>query len=505
MENAILNFLRNKDNYYLANYNDIDIKDISEFPLENLALYRIEDAMFDEELSRSKVVENILNSIRIDGINFVYLMIGDNAGINFYFGISRDMYYESEMSIGLDDINSYILKPNIKGSPMKSKVEELDGEEKNRIYEIIDNMTFFSTLAGAAGVNEDNEKEKYIDTLINIFNGDEFGAMVIAKPLNIEQVWDIENNLNKLYTEISPLAQNSSADLISKTYGSSLAKSTGEAFTNVHNTSISILNSISETTGGNSGTGTTVTNGNSETSQSSRSSPPRSNNRLDMSQNNINSSPKIRGGPGVAQGSRNNSSNNSITISESRQESTDFGENWSKTTGTSDIKLGGYSRSNTTDSSITEVNSSSEMKTSSTTVDSVNKEVSSWIKYMDDVLFKRLDYGKGKGLFTISTLLFSNKEVINKKLENFMGAILAGDSGNKVPIKAITLTKDSVLRNAYGKFQLPYCSFSKDGYIDNPLARCAISQYLDDKGNIMFGNWISTKELSLIIGIPKSK
>lgn len=504
MGNGIIDFLKNKENYYLINNINLKIENIGNFISTELILFKIEEVVLDEKLSRREAIENILSAIKIDGINFVYLIMGDKDRINFYYGISKDLYYEHDSTLKIEDIGNHILKPNILENFMKSEITEVNSEEKSKIYNTIDKMNFFSTLEGTVGVNENDEKFKYTDKLVNLMSGDEFGFLVIALSLNANYIWNIENNLYKLYTEILPLSQKNTTESVSKDSSNALSKTIDESISNVYSASKSNLTSLSDTKGGSSDGGRKKTNDSSETIHRNGNSTSRTTERTETDQSSMGSSTRTRGVSESFQRNRNNSLDKDITTLESIEENTSLGKNWSLTTDTSDITMGGYSRANTTNTATTDIKSNSEGTMSSATTLYEDKAVSEWINYIDEVLLKRLDYGKGRGLFNISTLLFANDNVILKKLENRFKLLFTGDN-NKVCIQAIDLNKDDTISEVYRKFQLPHGALLKDGYIDNPLARSAFSQYLDYEGNLILGNWISTKELSLIVSLPKKK
>lgn len=470
MKNEVLNFLAQKDNFYLGNDKEIEIKEIGQLLEKDLSLYHIEEIQFDEKSSRKEAIENILSSIKIGGINFLYLVIGDENGVHFYFGIARDLYYDKEMELELEDIDDYILKPSVQENLLGSKISKLLSDEKKRIFETIDDMEYFSVLEGVPGVN--SKTINYMDKLVNVMNGDKYGLLLIANPLDINDIWNIENNLSNLYTLISSIAVNNVQETISKSSTSSIATSAGESFTNVMSTSLYLLNSLSERKGGNTSANVSETNGRAETIQSSN---------------------------------RNNSTNRSIGISNNNQEGTNIGENWDKTVTRSVTVTPGISKSNTTDSSITEVRATTDGTATTTSIVTTNQEVQGWMTYMDEILFPRLDYGKGRGMFNISTFLFANNKVTLTKLDNSCKLLFTGKKGNKIPVRAFNLNNDSLKIDAYRKFQLPHGNFPEGKGINNPFARSALSQYLDDQGTLTFGNWVSANELSSIISLPQNE
>ncbi len=80
---------------------------------KDFTLFHIEELTFEDDSPRKEALENVLSSLRVDGVNFVYLLMGDASGVSFYFGIVKDKSYKKELELDVDDIGRYILKSNI--------------------------------------------------------------------------------------------------------------------------------------------------------------------------------------------------------------------------------------------------------------------------------------------------------------------------------------------------------------------------------------------------------
>ena len=475
MENFIFNFITDKSNYYLGDNNNIRIEDVQDLLPMDLMLYHIEEITFDEKAPRKEALENVLSSMRIEGINFIYLILGDEEGVHFYFGLAKDLYYDKQSILSIKDIGDYILEPNIKGNFRGSKITEVSPENKRKVQANMNSMKYFSCLEGVAGVNEDNEKFQGVDRLIDVMIGDEFGFMIIAKPMNFDNIMNIEESLNKLYTQIVPLAKKSIQDSLSTNTGTTYNKVTGESKSNGISYSISVQKSESTNEGGNSGTSKSVTKGTTDSKGTSTSS---------------------------SSGAGTSSSRGS---SESGQEGSNSGKSWGKTIGESESKTDGKTTSDSTNSSVSEGRNTGESKSSSSTVEFINKDIQDWIKYIDEVVVPRLDYGKGRGIFNTTAFLFSKKKAVLKKLESTIKALFAGEKGNRIPLKAIDLLPESNKTRIFKNFQLPQGLLLENKDIENYYGRTAISQYANSDGKVMIGNWISTNELSLVAGLPQKE
>ena len=108
------------------------------------------------------------------------------------------------------------------------------------------------------------------------------------------------------------------------------------------------------------------------------------------------------------------------------------------------------------------------------------------------MLLARLDYGSAKGMFRSGMFCFSNSKAILKKLENTVMSLFSGETGNKIPLRSF-LIKDDLQLESLKNLQLPKIHSDVDTELKSLLSQ-------SDYG---MGNLISSKELSLIAGLPK--
>lgn len=170
--------------------------------------------------------------------------------------------------------------------------------------------------------------------------------------------------------------------------------------------------------------------------------------------------------------------------------------NESKTFGKSDSKTKGLS----------ETNSESSGKSNSKTFsfEHSNKQAQDWMKYVDETLLPRLDYGKGKGLFVVNVTLFANNDLVQRKLENTATSLFSGEKGNKAPLQITKLNPGSQREVNSRNLQIPLAHFVHKIDANEVLARSALSQYVtSEKG--FWGNWMSVKELGVIAGLPRKE
>ncbi len=471
---STLDFLRKDNNYYLVN-NNYDLKKIRDFIDKDYCLYHIEELTFEEKSPRKEALENVLSALRLEGVSFLYLIVGDKYGVHFYFGVVKDLNKNVELELEVDDIGEDILKPSINGNFRGSKVTKVNPLEKRKLKNKLDEVKYFGVVEGVPGINEDSENFQGVDRLVDVMLGDEFYISIIASPLNQSEIIDIERNLYKAYSNISPLTK----EVIQESKSKGISASTN----------ISI--SESETKGSNMNTSKTE-------GTSTNDSVSISSNKSDTSGTN----------KGTSSGSSSGGSSSSTNKNSSE------GSSKSKTHGSSESKTNGsgFSKSQTigsgTNESVSKSNSKSDSKSKSegtsvsNTTEYLNREAQEWLKYLDEVIIPRLDYGKSKGIFMTTTFIATNNKASLIKLGNTMKSLYSGKEGNKVPLDLYSLRNEKYL-NYYKNFQIPTWKIEDDkrGEI---ISRAILSQYMTNK-ELRFGNWLSTNELSLIAGLPQKE
>lgn len=472
-DKAVIDFLTDPKNFYLSLNDDIRFNKSPDIQPPDIVLYRVDEISFEDTAPRKEALENVLSSMKMDGINFIYLILGDNYGVHFYYGAARN-YSKNEPELSIRDIGKYILEPSIKGNFRGSKITEVCGAEKRKVLSQISEQKYYSMLEGVPGYVQDDEKFQGVDRLVDVMLGDCFGFMIIASPVNYDNLREIENHLYDIYSKIVPLSKESIQEGNSTSTNESKGKTEGETESKGGSYSKSFSESVnisdgythSKSVGDNKSfnVGTNTTNGSSSSSKSSS-----------------------RGGSeGISTNESDGTSHSeAITKGGNETEGNNHSEGWSKSESEQWGK--GTSESN------------------SITIEFVNKKAQDWLKYLDEVIIPRLDYGNGKGVFITTLFLFSDIKACLKKLENTVISLYSGETGNKIPLRATPLlNSDNNSRLCSLKnFQLPFGSFPKE-ITDNELkAHSALSQYISKEKFFALGNWITTNELAMVAGLPK--
>lgn len=442
-----------------------DIHKLSqEVTMDFLALYRIDEITFEDKAPRKEALENVISSMSIEGVNFVYIIMGDASGVRFYYGVARDFSYKGEISLGIAEIGEKILKPSLQGNFRGSVITEIEQNERKKILNLIDSFEETKILEGVPGINKDDEKFQSVDRVIDVMLGDEFALMLIARPITGKDISNIQNSMYHLYNSIAPIGKSSVQESAGKSTGTSESTTKGDSVTE------GTSNSKSE----QKGTGSSTSHTEGESSGKNRGTTY-----------NYSGEKTSKGGSEGTHEDKNKS------------DSTSKSENKSTSTSTSD------SKSTSKSSSSTESKQIGKNTGSSTTLEVVNKRVQDWIKYMDDVILPRLDYGLGKGLFVTSTVLLGKDPASLIKIENTLKSVYGGEAGNRMPLKAFATDYEET--KLLKRLQIPVLKFDVAANEDELGIRTSCSQFYTDSEKALLGNWMSSQEVSLLAGLPQKE
>lgn len=413
---------------------------------DDIALVRIKRITFEDEAPRKEAIENVLSSMRLGGVNFLYIIRGCKDHVEFYYGIVRNTVIEGSSTSSDDkfhNITESILKRSIEGNFRGSETKIADGEQTASILNELNSRKYVSCIEGVPGINRDEAADfQGVDRLVDTMLGDEFLFVVSAFNLNQSIIDVLKKKVCDFYDQLTPLSKITEQKGTSEGVSTSENKTTGEST----NDSISDSNSSSDSTATQKSTTT---------------------------------------------GSERNSGTEGSTNTQG--------------TSTSHTKQNGksYSQSH----SITE--GKNKGKSTTFSFEHSRKSIQDWMSYADEFLLKRLDYGQGKGLFMTNISLFADNELVLQKLENTATALFSGEEGNKTPLTAKKVQNEVYLTNVRN-LQIPQVYFNEKFSEKEVAVRTVLSQYVATKSgeNVSrgyWGTWMSVNELGIIAGLPRKE
>ena len=499
--------------------------------LSNVVLYHIKEVTFEgeEKSPRREAFENVIGMIQNEGVNFIYLILGDEKGVSFYFGLVRESKYNGELSMPVDEMGNNLLKSAIRGNFRGSKIKEVEPEEMLEIFDRMQinsenkNLTRkYANITGTPGINESEDKKSFqgVDRLVDVMQGDNFGLCIIAKPLSKRAIKKIEDDLYYIHNRLSGLSKISYQEGKNRSEGTSTTKGTNESKSEGTNKSVTIGSSETsgttenKTVGSTTGTNEsrTVTEGENKsmtegTSSSSSSNEGWNEGGGETSGGNSNSSNTTWGKSKSV--TKDNGKNESTTKGTSSSTATSVGTNSSenfsksegtnKSTGTNESRSKGKNESITIGTSISEGDNITTGSSENISKDIFNKKAADYVKYIDEMLLPIIDYGKSKGLYLTTTFIFADKKSQLEKLGNTIKSLYSGKKGNKNPLDVEILDESDKKIKYFKNFQIPECVSYDD---ENALT---LKSHFIENNNISLGNWYSPNELGLIAGLPEKE
>lgn len=420
---------------------------------KDLFLYQVKEITYEDKAPSREAMENILGAFKgIDGISFIYMILGDRKGVRFYLGVARDRKdRENSLGMEINDIGTHILERSIRGNFRGCRLKKLEPEEKEEVLEKLSHPAYAGILEGVPSIEKSSRMMtegrdfQGTDRLIDVMSGDEFGYVVIARPYTEAEMDQVEKDLYTVYDLLMPLAKRTlqRVDSLQDNESSSSVKSDMNQYSK--GTSTSDSDSHQHTENRN----VTDTKSQSRTRQDSNSKTSNyQNNQTDSASESTNHSDSDGGQYHRDEKSSGSSQSCSVvkTDSHGTQESDSFNSSFSRNQsyvkGTSETN--GYSHSVTENDVHNLTSNSSSQKGKSTSkgyqlseqLPVEQREAMDWKKYIDEVLLPRLDNGRGKGLFLSCAYLFVNDSRAKLyRLANTAISLFSGTKGNRAALR----------------------------------------------------------------------
>lgn len=510
--------------------------------LSNVVLYHIKEVTFEgeEKSPRREAFENVIGMIQNEGVNFIYLILGNKKGVSFYFGLVKESKYNGELPMPIDEMGNNLLRSAIRGNFRGSKIEEVSPEEMVEIFDRMQtnsnnrNARKYASVIGTPGINESEDKKSFqgVDRLVDVMQGDDFGLCILAKPLSKKAIKKIEDDLYQIYESLSTFSKISLQEGKNISEGTSTSKgtsdsistgenkSTGTNYSKTSGTSENTGTSESKTAGSTTGTnysetqtegknwgeseskneGTTITKGTSETKGSSTESGSSGTNQNKSTNDSVAENTGITSSQntgGSSSKSTNTGYNKSENMSKTKGTNTSTGSSQSKTAGTSETTGTNTSTTKGTNNSVSE--SSTTGSSQNVSKDIINKKAADYVKYIDEMLLPIIDYGKSKGLYLTTTFIFADNNSQLEKLGNTIKSLYSGKKGNKNPLEFNILENNDKKIEYFKNFQIPECVSYDD---ENALT---LKSHFVENDEVSLGNWYSPNELGLIAGLPEKE
>lgn len=173
---------------------------------DDMCFYKVEKLSYDEEYPRREAFENVLDSLDNEAFNFVYVLSGNNLGVELHIGVVKNHRNNRRTlsTVNYGDIIENAFEGNFSGSSLK----RLDSDElQEKIIKQIKNYKSAGIISGIPSINESDAGEKFdfqgIDRLINSMLGQTWRIVVICEPVSQSEILRVKDDIYELYNRLS--------------------------------------------------------------------------------------------------------------------------------------------------------------------------------------------------------------------------------------------------------------------------------------------------------------
>ena len=349
------------------------------------SFFKVTKLAFDEDFPKREAFENVLLSLDNTAFNFVYILEGNENGVDLYIGIVNNGKKSSNKFASNDytKIIQSTFEGNFNGSILMPLRKSTDPSKDNKELEkIVNNCNYKNAgvIMGIPSLNDDKNNESKgdfqgVDRLINSMLGLKWRIVIVCEPVNKSDVKALQEQVYNLYNEMSVLSKMNVQNQVNQSSGRSYSENEGHSENTSHGTSYN----------------DNITKGTNKSS----------------------------GG-----------SDSSSGTSKSRSE----GHGTSDTTGSSDSKgkTAGVSQNNGSSTSLS--------------FELTNKRMQEIMSYIDNELLGRLKTGFTKGLYRTAFYYMAEKPVHAARLKNGIMSLFQGNGSSFSPLISRELSND-VIKN----------------------------------------------------------
>lgn len=239
--------------YYLDNVGSYMVKNMSRTlqkmtPTSSARLYRLTGVVLNKNEKVLERLNNVYSAMHSLGLSIIMLLASTKTGAEFYLGVRAPKGRAMDPEIaGAFERTFY---GNFPGSTICPLEDDRQIESVlNRILPV-DGSNAVTTLSSIPALKDENaENEKFtqgIEKVLDTMQGTEYAILVIADPVNKDQLAWTKQGYEELYSELSPLAQ--SELTIGKSDARSLSISEMDGLTETISTSVSKTQSFTQGT-----------------------------------------------------------------------------------------------------------------------------------------------------------------------------------------------------------------------------------------------------------------
>ncbi len=243
--------------YKLEDYEVADIPDaLKELDIaEFTRIYKFKKMVSDKKESVIDKLVTVLNAAYSSNATVITLISGQKEITEYYLGVvSKDISQKSENI----ETQGEILKGGLTGNFPGLEMEAVPGEAKKRILNKPFEYGYVTSISGIASIRNEKEGsyEKFvqgIEHLVDALSGREYSIVVIADPVDAQQISEAKLGYEALYTQLSPFVRTSIS--FNETESVTVSKNHTEGITNAIGRSTSLTQNYTTSSGWSEGFG----------------------------------------------------------------------------------------------------------------------------------------------------------------------------------------------------------------------------------------------------------
>lgn len=194
----------------------IDISDLAileKIQTNDVCFYKIKKLSYDEECPQRESFENVLLTLDDIRYNFVYILSGNQSGVELYIGVVNNFIGTA------DNASDYgrMIRDAMEGNFSGSKLEKVKGKELEQL--IGKQYQSAGSIVGIPSLNETDSRYDFqgTDRLINSMVGLDWRLVVVCEPVSRREILALQESAFELYNRLTVASKASVQE--SKSYG----------------------------------------------------------------------------------------------------------------------------------------------------------------------------------------------------------------------------------------------------------------------------------------------
>ncbi|MEA1884482.1 MAG: DUF87 domain-containing protein, partial [Thermotogota bacterium] len=221
---------------YLNHLKTCDVKKITDtMDINKIRMYKIDKITLNKKENMLEKMENVFSTLYSLGNTVFYILNNKEGKLSFYIGIKNNGDYSSSLA-------QQALCNALNGNFPGINLQNVFKKEMGKIFTDIQNSKIVSMTGAIPSLKKEQEKEysQGIENYIESMKNTEYTAVLVAEPIDKDNIERIRINYENLHTQLS--AFQSTQMTMSKNESTSLSESLSKGLS--ESSSSSIANSL---------------------------------------------------------------------------------------------------------------------------------------------------------------------------------------------------------------------------------------------------------------------